>query len=72
MNENLSKLNDKISSLIRAYNVLKEENENLRNQLIASQGQNENLNSKTKDLEEKTMSKDAEIDSMIEKLNFLA
>lgn len=72
MNENLSKLNDKISSLIRAYNVLKEENENLRNQLIASQGQNENLNSKTKELEEKTMSKDAEIDSMIEKLNFLA
>lgn len=68
MNENMTKLNDKISSLLNAYNQLKEENDNLRNQLVASQGQNETLHTKTQTLEESMLSKDSEIDSIIEKL----
>jgi uncharacterized coiled-coil DUF342 family protein len=71
MNENMTKLNDKISSLLNAYNQLKEENDNLRNQLVASQGQNETLHTKTQTLEESLLSKDSEIDSIIEKLDFL-
>ena len=72
MEENIVKLNDKINSLITAYNNAKEENDKLRNQLIASQSQNETLNTKTRDLEDNLISKDSEIDSMIEKLNFIS
>jgi len=69
MDTNIIALNDKINSLINAYQNIKEENEKLRNQLIASQGQNETLNSKTKNLEDDMNSKDSEIDSILEKLN---
>ena len=71
MNSNMTKLNDKISSLLSAYNQLKEENDALRNQLVASQGQNESLHTKTQTLEESLLTKDSEIDSIIEKLDFL-
>lgn len=68
MNENMTQLNDKINSLLNAYKQLKEENDNLRNQLVASQGQNESLHTRTQNLEESILSKDSEIDSIIEKL----
>ena len=51
------------------YQELKRENESLRNQLIAAQGQNETLNNKTKDLESNLNEHDHEIDVILEKLN---
>ena len=62
-------LNEKIENLIKMYHELKRENESLRNQLIAAQGQNETLNNKTKDLESNLNEHDHEIDVILEKLN---
>ena len=62
-------LNEKIENLIKMYQELKRENESLRNQLIAAQGQNETLNNKTKDLESNLNEHDHEIDVILEKLN---
>lgn len=66
---NIEILNEKIDNLIKMYQELKKDNDSLRNQLIASQGQNESLNNQTRDLEENMNDKDSEIDSILEKIN---
>ena len=66
---NIEVLNEKIDNLISMYQEMKKENDSLRNQLVASQGQNETLNSKTKTLEGDMSDKDVEIDTILEKIN---
>jgi predicted nucleic acid-binding Zn-ribbon protein len=62
-------LNEKVDNLVRMYQDLKRENESLRNQLIASQGQNETLSNKTRGLEDTLDEKDLEIDNILNKIN---
>jgi FtsZ-binding cell division protein ZapB len=62
-------LDEKIENLIKMYQNLKAENESLRNQLIASQSQNESLNNKARQLEDQHLDKSQEIDSILEKIN---
>jgi uncharacterized coiled-coil DUF342 family protein len=67
--DRIQELKEKIEYLIKIYSDLKKENESLKSQLIASQGQNEALNNKTRNLENNVNSHDKEIDSILEKIN---
>jgi len=66
---NVEKLNEKIDELIKMYQELKRDNDSLRNQLVASQAQNETLVNKTKNFENDLSDKDVEIDTILEKIN---
>jgi uncharacterized coiled-coil DUF342 family protein len=66
---NVEVLKEKIDTLIKLYQDMKKENDSLRNQLVASQGQNESLSSKTRGLEDNLSNNDNEIDTILEKIN---
>lgn len=64
----LTKLSDKISTMVERYNSLKRENEDLRMELVTLKAQGEIKNQEIEKLIEQNAQKESEIESIVEKL----
>jgi SMC interacting uncharacterized protein involved in chromosome segregation len=64
----LSKLNDKISTIVEQYNSLKEENKMLRLDVVQLKAGSEAKSQEIEKLTEQNALKDSEIEAIVEKL----
>lgn len=64
----LSKLNDKISTIVEQYNSLKEENKILRLDVVQLKAGSEAKSQEIEKLTEQNALKDSEIEAIVEKL----
>jgi len=64
----IEQLNEKIESMVTRYEVLKTENEKLRNEVVTSKGQSEAKDARIAKLEEDNALKDMEIEEIVKKI----
>ncbi len=64
----LSKLNEKVSTILEQYNLFKQENEYLRMEVVKLKAQNEAKDREIEKLVEDNAQKDLEIEEIVEKL----
>ena len=64
----LARLNEKVSTIVEQYNSLKEDNEALRIELVKIKAEGEIKNQEIEKLIEQNVRKDAEIESIVDKL----
>lgn len=64
----LARLSDKVSAMVEYYNMVKEENEALRVEIVGLKAENELKNQEIEKLAEQNALKDSEIESIVEKL----
>lgn len=64
----LARLSDKVSAIVEQYNIVKEQSEALRMEIVKLQAQNELKNQEIEKLIEQNALKDSEIESIVEKL----
>ena len=65
---NISKLNDKVSQILQNYNLTKEENQQLRIELVTLKAENEAKHSEIEKLRDENVMKDLEIEEIVEKI----
>jgi len=67
----LSKLNEKVSEIVDRYNLLKEENEMLRIEVVKITAQSEAKSKEIEKLVEENSLKDLEIEEIVQKIESL-
>ncbi|MEA1891350.1 MAG: hypothetical protein U9N33_01410 [Campylobacterota bacterium] len=65
---NLEKLNSKVMQIIQDYNTFKEENKELRTELVTLKSENQIKDSEIEKLREENVMKDLEIEDIVEKI----
>ncbi len=65
---NLAKLNDKVSAIVGQYNSFKQENEELRAEIVKLKVESEVKNKEIEKLIEQNAIKDSEIEAIVDKL----
>jgi len=64
----IEQLNEKIESMVTRYEVMKSENESLRNEVVSAKAQSEAKDATISKLEEENAMKDIEIEEIVKKI----